>query len=66
MTTHIHAMWAALTSWVVGLMMLLGTYSDGIIKVLGFVLVVARLAQELPKLIEIYNKRKHKRRLEDE
>lgn len=66
MQAHIQAVWAGLTSWVVGLMMLLGTYSDSIIKVLGFVLVAARLAQEIPKVYEMYIKRKSKRRLDDD
>lgn len=66
MTVHIQAMWAAITSWVVGLMMLLGTYSDGIIKFLGFVLVAARLAQEVPKVYSMIIKWVDKRRSNDE
>lgn len=66
MSAHIQSVWAGLTSWLVGLTVLLGAYSDTILKILGFVLVVARLAQEIPKLIDMYNKRKRKRRLEDD
>lgn len=66
MSAHIQSMWAGLTSWLVGLTILLGAYSDTILKILGFVLVVARLAQEIPKLIDMYKHYKNKRRFEDE
>lgn len=66
MSAHIQSVWAGLTSWLVGLTILLGAYSDTILKVLGFVLVVARLAQEIPKLIDMYKNYKNKRRFEDE
>lgn len=43
---------AALTTWVVALLALLGAYKENIMFWLGFTLVVARLVQELPKAIK--------------
>lgn len=40
---------AALTTWVVALLALVGAYKEDIMFWLGFTLVVARLVQELPK-----------------
>lgn len=51
----------ALTSWIVGLLILFGEYSDHITKGLALVLIVARLAQELPKLVRMYTNWKRKR-----
>lgn len=42
---------AALTTWVVALLALLGAYKEDIMFWLGFTLVVARLVQEMPKAI---------------
>ena len=43
---------AALTTWVVALLALLGAYKEHLMFWLGFVLVVARLIQEMPKAIK--------------
>ena len=40
---------AGITSWAVGLLAIFGTYSDNILQILGFILVIARLLQEVPK-----------------
>ena len=42
---------AALTTWVVALLALMGAYKEDIMFWLGFTLVVARLVQEMPKAI---------------
>lgn len=43
---------AALTTWVVALLALMGAYKESIMFWLGFILVVARLVQELPKAVK--------------
>lgn len=41
--------WAGLTSWAVAMLALFGDYRNEVMYVLGLILVLARLAQELPK-----------------
>lgn len=43
---------AAFTTWAVALLALLGAYKENIMFWLGFVLVVARLVQEMPKAVK--------------
>ena len=45
----VHTVAAALTSWVVALLALAGTYQNEVMFWLGLVLVVSRLVQEIPK-----------------
>lgn len=49
MSNTVHTVAAALTSWVVALLALAGTYQNEIMFWLGLVLVLSRLTQELPK-----------------
>lgn len=52
MSNDVQAAAAAITSWAVALLALMGTYQNEIMFWLGFLLVLARLAQEIPKAIK--------------
>jgi hypothetical protein len=48
----INNMLAAATSWFVAFIAILGEHRDNMMYVLGLLLVLARLAQEIPKAIK--------------
>lgn len=48
--------WAAITSYTAAALALAGAYQHEIMFVLGLILMIARLSQELPKAVEIWKK----------
>lgn len=47
-----NSIWAGITSWMVAFLALFGDYRNEVMYVLGLVLVIARLCQEIPKAIK--------------
>ncbi len=48
--------WAAVTSYAAAALAIAGAYQSEIMFILGLILMLARLSQELPKAIEIWKK----------